>query len=218
MRMFRHCGMVLLLPGLFALLSACGLLPDRTKEYQYSQEIPPLEIPPDLTLSTAEQASSQRTQSDAGPDGASSEYRPAGEAGADGDRIPEAPVSERLPRGEDMPSHLVVNDPYPVAWRLVGKALARMGLEITDRDRSTGYYYVLYDVPKEEQGFWSSLAFWRGDEPVQEKYRIKLEDNEGKTEVFVLDDSGTPLSKGTGLLLLKQMQEQIKGQPADSDS
>jgi outer membrane protein assembly factor BamC len=212
MRILRHRGMIVLLSGLFAVLSACGLLPDRTKEYQYSQEIPSLEVPPDLTLSTAEQASSQR-----GANGASENGRVGGE-GAYGDQTPEVPVSERLPRGEDMPSHLVVNNPYPIAWRLVGKALARMALEITDRDRSTGYYYVLYEVPEEEQGFWSSLAFWKGDEPVEEEYRIKLEDNEGKTEVFVLDDSGTPLSKGTGLLLLKQMHEQIKGQPADSDS
>ena len=217
MRILRHCGMVLLLPGLFAVLPACGLLPDRTKEYQYSQEIPPLEVPPDLTLSSVEQASSQRGASGAGAAGAS-EYGRAGAEGAYGDHMPEVPNSERLPRGEDMPSHLIINDPYPVAWRLVGKALARMGLEITDRDRSTGYYYVLYEVPEEEEGFWSSLAFWKGDEPVEEEYRIKLEDNEGKTEVFVLDDSGTPVSKGPGLLLLKQMHEQIKAQPADSES
>lgn len=209
--------MVLLLPVFFALLSACGMLPDRAKEYQYSQEIPPLEVPPDLTLSTTDQASSQRGTDAAGADGAS-EYGRAGVEAPDSRQTPEAPVSERLPRGEDLPSHLIINDPYPIAWRLVGKALARMGLEITDRDRSTGYYYVLYVVPEEEEGIWSSLAFWRGDEPVEEEYRIKLEDNEGKTEVFVLDDSGTPLSKGTGLLLLKQMHEQIKEQPADSDS
>ena len=212
MRILRHCGIVLVFSCLFAALSACGLLPDRTKEYQYSREIPPLEVPPDLSLSTAEQAASPP-----GENGAAG-YGRAGGQGASDDRVPEVPVSERLPRGEEMPSHLVINDPYPIAWRLVGKALVRMGLEITDRDRSTGYYYVLYEVPEEEEGFWSSLAFWRGDEPVEEEYRIKLEDNEGKTEVFVLDDSGTPLSKGTGLLLLKQMHEEIKGQPADSDS
>jgi len=209
--------MLLLLPGFLAMLSACGMLPDRAKEYQYSQEIPPLEVPPDLTLSSVEQASSQRGANNAGGDGAS-DYGRAETEGAYSSQMPDVPNSERLPRGEELPSHLIINDPYPIAWRLVGKALTRMGLEITDRDRSTGYYYVLYVVPEEEQGFWSSLAFWKGDEPVEEEYRFKLEDNEGKTEVFVLDDSGTPLSKGTGLLLLKQMHDQIKEQPADSDS
>lgn len=204
MRILRHRGMVLLLTGLIAMLSACGLMPDRTKEYQYSQEIPPLEVPPDLTTSMIEQAASQR----------------AGASESQTDQVPEVPHSEQLERGEDMPSHLVINDPYPTAWRLIGKALARMDLEITDRDRSTGYYYVLYEDPESagDGGFWSSLAFWKGDEPQEDEYRIKLEDNEGKTEVFVLDDSGTPMSKGTGLQLLKQMQEQIEAQPADSES
>lgn len=202
--------------GLVSMLAACGILPDRTKEYQYSQEIPPLEVPPDLSLSAMEQADAEARKRAAGTDSPMIDGT-TGSAGPSAAAVPEVPQSEQLPRGDDMPSHLVVNDPYPIAWRLVGKALARMDLEVTDRDRTTGYYYVLYEVPEEEQSIWSSLAFWKGDEPVEEEYRIKLEDNEGKTEVFVLDDSGTPQSKGTGLELLKQIQEQIKTQPADSE-
>jgi outer membrane protein assembly factor BamC len=203
----------LLFSGSLVVVAACGILPDRTKEYQYSHEIPPLEVPPDLSRSAIDQASAEaeRRTAQASSRGTEVETEEAGSS-----RESEVPQSEQLPRGEDMPSHLVVNDPYPIAWRLVGKALARMNVEITDRDRSTGYYYILYQVPEEEQSIWSALAFWRGDEPVEEAYRIKLEDNEGKTEVFVLDDTGTPQSQGTALELLKQMHEQIKAEPRES--
>lgn len=210
----------MLLTGLVSMLLACNLIPDRAKEYQYSEEIPSLEIPPDLSTSAIEQAASQRAAIDAGP-AVSSEAGRARASETRDDRTLEVPKSQQLERGEDMPSHLVINDPYPIAWRLIGKALARMDLEITDRDRSTGYYYVLYAEPEDaggDSGLLSGLAFWKGDEPQEDEYRIKLEDNEGKTEVFVLDDSGAPLSKGTGLELLKQMQEQIKAQPADAES
>jgi outer membrane protein assembly factor BamC len=108
---------------------------------------------------------------------------------------------------------LAIGDSFDRAWRRVGLALDRIGLVVTDRDRSQGLYYVKpakneVDKPNESSGgFWSSLAFWKsadksGAKPADVDARIQVkETTPGHTEITVLDKQGQPLvdafSRGT---------------------
>lgn len=42
-------------------------------------------------------------------------------------------------------SHLILNRPFDEAWKLVDKALQLSGMEISDRNRDKGQYYVVFD-------------------------------------------------------------------------
>lgn len=117
---------------------------------------------------------------------------------------------------------LVLNDNFDRAWRRVGLALDRIGLTVTDRNRSSGIYYVkpaAEDIAeKQEESFFSRLAFWRGshdkkeDNNLQgEKYNVTVKQlTEGKTAVQILDEQGNLLNtkfEQKALILLKSELE-----------
>lgn len=58
---------VVMVPGLSACSALSALFPDKQKQYQYSTEIPPLEIPPDLIASTIQGARQQRNANQSAP-------------------------------------------------------------------------------------------------------------------------------------------------------
>jgi outer membrane protein assembly factor BamC len=63
---------------------------------------------------------------------------------------------------------LELTDDFDRAWRRVGLAIERAGYEVIDRNRSEGSFIVrksgLQMDKKEDEGFFSKLAFWRSDE------------------------------------------------------
>ena len=207
----------LLIPAVLVTLSGCGgsIMPDRHKEYQYSSEIPPLEVPPDLSPLAIEQSDAKQQQQLADEiretqDQLQLASRPLDESG-----------SVSLIEHGDAPAHLEIYDSYPVAWRQVERALTRLELEITDRDRSIGFFYVLFadpEAPREEDGVWSTLAFWKSFSPEEIEYRIKLEDRQGTSDLYVLDDTGKPQSEGSALRLLKKIEEKIENPNPEEES
>jgi outer membrane protein assembly factor BamC len=59
------------------------------------------------------------------------------------------------PGGE---SYLQLELPFDRAWASLERALEDSTFKITDRDRSSGIYYVVYEgVEEEEKGWWASL-------------------------------------------------------------
>lgn len=48
-------------------------------------------------------------------------------------------------------SHLIVNRPFDVAWLVIEKLLILSGMEITDRNRDKGQYYVVFDPDTAEK-------------------------------------------------------------------
>ncbi len=116
---------------------------------------------------------------------------------------------------DDSGSFLEIYEAFPQAWRKVGKALSNLEIEIADKNRSIGMYYILYEDPDtnqpDERSVWDYLAFWR-DVEVKEKelqYRVKLEESEQSTKVFLLNRAGKKQSDGVGLRLLKMMEEKL---------
>jgi uncharacterized lipoprotein len=196
-----------------------NILPDREKEYKYSSEIPPLEIPPDLTASGIED-SPIRPLSGRLPEKAGAEpgtrQRPAVP-----EELPEAGEPESAPDVEhsDEGAYIRIQEKFPIAWRMVGRALSRLEIEVQDLNRSEGLYYIIFEDRrnlKADDSFWSSLAFWSDSNAVEEQhFRVRVDDKSDTTEVRILDDDGVGLSEGTGLDLLQMIQKKINEQIAE---
>ncbi|MBI3144015.1 MAG: outer membrane protein assembly factor BamC [Pseudogulbenkiania sp.] len=130
---------------------------------------------------------------------------------------PEAPNSQIVN------GMLTVNDGFDRAWRRVGLALDRIGLAVSDRNRSQGVYYVKpvkgeteNGKPEKSGGFWSSLAFWSsGDKgeatPKDEEFLVQLkEDGSGKTQIMLTDKAGKPLPAAQTRTALGKLQNELQ--------
>lgn len=218
-----------------ALLGACstisGWFPDKQKQYQYSTEIPPLEIPPDLTSSTIDGATGGRRPAWQSPAAAAEEAEAEAET-SDREATP-PPGAEMLPdaahamrAGKEHPAPVLaestqdiplieVQAPFDITWAEVNKALGRLKLEIIDQNRSDGLYFVHYGPEQKadtDQGFFDDVAgmFSSDDSGRTKEYRIKLEERDGVTSIFVLDPEGKPQRDGPGLDLLKKLNDTLQ--------
>ncbi len=165
---------VMALLGLQGCSVLAGLFPDKQKQYQYSTEIPPLEIPPDLLASTIQGArqSHKNPQQPEADRFAPTDSSPADMSLAsslppvspgmaqpatptdtdtdadtgDDDEASRSGDSDRyvLAESSDGTPLIEINQPYPAAWNTVGRALGRLKLEISDQNRSDGLYYVYH--------------------------------------------------------------------------
>ncbi len=201
--------LVLVLQG-----AACSQIksyfPDKEKDYQFTTEIPPLQLPPDLQDNAivdkplvAEPLYPQES---------------APTVAGDGERSPAAAPVKFIPVElvdyDGGATRLRIEEPIDRAWRYVGKALSRHSIEIIDRNEGQYTYSVQYDPSgqKVEDGaIWDELVFFFGDDPAQEKeFHIKMaEKNARMTEVIVLDSSDKPRSQGAGLKLLILLRDTI---------
>lgn len=124
----------------------------------------------------------------------------------------------RVTRTQEGAGSLTLNDTFDRAWRRVGLALDRVGFTVEDRDRSSGLYYVRYvdpeiDGKKEEKGFISKLAFWKGDGKNKDKleqYRIQVVAASGGSEVNILNKDGSVEKSETASRILNLLLEQLK--------
>lgn len=108
---------------------------------------------------------------------------------------------------------LLVDDRFSRAWRMVGVALDRVGFTVEDRDRSSGIYFVRYSplVDNQEEGFFSSLAFWRDNEDLdQDQYQVKLSSENSDTLILVNDKDGQAKQNNTTDRILKLLHEQLR--------
>jgi len=111
---------------------------------------------------------------------------------------------------------LQIDEDIDRAWRLVGVGLDRVGFAVEDRDRDAGVYYVRYYDPMKNQkddGFFSKLAFWSGDDENIDKesqYQVKLQPAGDKTEVVVLNEQGQRENSETVQRILTLLHEQIR--------
>ncbi|CAL1241266.1 outer membrane protein assembly factor BamC [Candidatus Methylocalor cossyra] len=211
----RRNALVLL--GASALLTGCGLIgswfPDKQKQYQFSSEIPPLEIPPDLTASTIEGA----TRGDRTPTGESAEELAKLDRPSESNPPKTAPPAENTPALEETAGNapmIEIEAPFAVAWNDIARALGRLELEVTDQNRSDGLYYVYYggdNKPYQDRGFFGDLVemFGGGAEQARE-YRVKVQDKGKTTAVYVTDPDGKPQTSGPGLELLKRLHETLQ--------
>lgn len=238
MACLNKLGQVAAVCSLIGFLAACttvkGFFPDKEKQYQYSYELPPLEVPPDLSASslegapgqtggalaasreTDEYAGSAYEQPAASPEDESPVRPSSGEAALD-----TVPRYSRLVLGDSQPAHIELDEPFPKAWLLVGKTLSRLELEVAEQNREEGVYRLIYSADEgkkyEDRGLWGDLtSFFKSDEASEEhEYQVKLDEKEGMTRIVMLDENGAPLSKGVGLRLLQMIQGKIQALSAE---
>jgi outer membrane protein assembly factor BamC len=125
----------------------------------------------------------------------------------------------KLARSSDGAGAVILEEAFDRAWRRVGLALDRVGFTVEDRDRTQGLYFVRYVDPeidnkkKDEKGFLSKLAFWRGSDsgkPAQAQYRIHLKAEGEATRVEVLSREGGVDRSETSKRILGLLHEQLK--------
>lgn len=134
--------------------------------------------------------------------------------GDSGDRT--APSRVGIPRAEivnneDGQVYLSLPNEYSHAWQLTEQALIRSGLSIRQVDADRGEYLVLYTVPETDEGGWfSRLAFWRGDGDRERAYRVSLSEAGERTELTLLDEGGTWQSHDEARTILTMIQRQYE--------
>lgn len=221
--MKRNPGGMLLILGLTTLLGGCETIqswfPDKQKQYKYSTEIPPLEVPPDLHSSTIEGAvnrgPSRTAEADAPRDIQESPVpEVASEPAPRRATRPKTAPESTLAASADQAPVIEIAAPFEIAWNDVSKALGRMELEITDQNHSDGVFFVYYggnQKPYRDRGLLGDIAdlFSGGWEKSQE-FRVKLDSQGRTTALRVLDTNDQPQTTGLGFELLQRLHETLK--------
>lgn len=187
-------------------ISACsrikGYFPDKEKDYQLTSEIPEITIPEDLSSQTVQSLKNKRMTT------------PVSENNISYDQEKEGGPYINLIQYIEGTTQIHMKDNIRRSWRLVGKALSRHSIEITDRDEVEGTYYVQYDpgfTKIEDGSLWDEFLFIFGSDPAQEKkFAVKLIESKSHTEVFIHDHNDERVSEGTGLALLELIYTTIK--------
>jgi outer membrane protein assembly factor BamC len=116
---------------------------------------------------------------------------------------------------QDGEARLIVDEEYTRAWRLVGLALDGGNYAVDEQSRGQGLYVVEYRDPllenqqPGESGFFSRLAFWRGESkapPPGTRYRVRLAGQGQQTVVVVRDADDRPVDSASARQVLEAVQ------------
>ncbi len=201
-------------------LTACSTIksyfPDKEKDYQFTTEIPPLILPPDLAGDTLVKVPAAAVAPVAPVNEEASEIlqtsRPV-------EPEPEPLVDRKLIKvelvdAEQATKRLRIGANQVMAWRMVGKALSRKTLEVTDRDQEKGLFHVRYDPnkqPFEDESFLDEINFlFKGFVSDEQQYILKLVETNAQTEVIIMDKDEKPVADATSLSLLTLLNDTIK--------
>jgi outer membrane protein assembly factor BamC len=193
-------------------VSACtyikNLFPDKEKDYQFTTEIPPLVLPPDLAgdaIAKVPAASPSVEQVDVAPVEPSTEAAPA---------VDRKSIQVELVDADQGAKRLRIGAPSAIAWRMVGKALSRKAIEVTNRNQEEGLFHVQYDPNHkevEDGAIWDEVVFFfKGIEVTEQEYVLKLAENDQRTDVIILDKEQKPVADATSLSLLTLLHDTIK--------
>ena len=223
-------------------LSACSyvksLFPDKEKDYQYTTEIPPLILPDDLKNNQARSAPSLPTSTttpggiadDAAPPVAvnapvekaaaptikeSATTVPGPTASPEGGPVvPDTEITIQRVKIDNGENRLHINVPFTKAWRIVGKALTRKSIEVTERNQEAKLFTVQYDSDEkkvEDESYWDEVVFlFKGIQNNEKTYLLKLEENNQQTDIIVVDEDQQQLSDPASFKLLTLVEETIK--------
>lgn len=104
-----------------------------------------------------------------------------------------APTSKQ-PRAGLHENSLLINEEFPLAWRSVGLAIDKSGINIEDRNRTSGLYYVKFaqsELKNEKKGWLESL--WGSEEIPPQELQIRISEVVStQCQVDVLDKDGKP--------------------------
>lgn len=119
------------------------------------------------------------------------------------------PVLERNPQGV---GRIVLQEGFPRAWREIGRGLNAAEIEIEDRDRSRGIYFIRYlDSEVGGKGWLASMKFWGSDEPELTSFLLMVEqETEEKSQVTVFDAKENLLSSEVSFEILSSIYQKLK--------
>lgn len=91
---------------------------------------------------------------------------------------------------------ITLNEPFDKSWRKVGLALDQAGIQVQDKDRDKGIYYINADNAGgvKEKNWFSRIMFWRNEngsnsvknsEEKVPRYRVMVRENNAGSEVGV---------------------------------
>ncbi len=165
-----------------SLLAACSIFDRKPVDYKAGAvQIPPLEVPPDLTVPEADQrytipgANGERVAS-------YSEYTRKAEqpcvapASAPAAANPAPAPAATLLESNGVKS-ISTGEPFDRSWRRVGLALDHARLVTTDKDRSKGIFFV-------------AAAPDKGSKEKHPDYQVVVRESNGNCEVTVVDQNG----------------------------
>ncbi|MDD5580569.1 MAG: outer membrane protein assembly factor BamC [Methylobacter sp.] len=214
---FKLCLLVITLVNLAACSYVKSLFPDKEKDYQYTTEIPPLNLPPDLRENSFLSTPANDSTTPDVETSSTAESAPAVSPEKKPEAKPELIKVELVKSGTGA-DQLQIGAPLANAWRIVGKALSRNSIEVTKRDQDEGLFQVEYDPDEqkvEDGSLWDEVVFIFGGLQGNEKaYELKLVENNQHTNVIILDEERQPVSEGPGLKLMTLLHDTIKADQA----
>jgi outer membrane protein assembly factor BamC len=217
------------------------LFPDKEKDYQYTTEIPPLILPDDLKKSHAPGLTTPAPSPPPVSTGADNAAVPASAINAPVEEpasttpaanepavttptaaaspesepvIPDTAIKVERIKFNEGENRLRINVPFTRAWRIVGKALSRKFIEVSERNQEARLFTVLYDANEgkaKEESYWDDIMFmFRGIQANEKTYRLKLDENNKQTDITVIDEDRQLLSDAGSVKLLTLLEETIK--------
>ena len=113
-------------------------------------------------------------------------------SGADTGAVPqrETGMDLRVVDAGEGKMYLSIPEAFELAWKNTGLALRNSGLQIVGGDADKGFYLVTGDAPqsREKKGFFSRLAFWKGDGNADASWQINLTGVGNRTELIVVNE------------------------------
>jgi len=205
-------------------VSACtyikNLFPDKEKDYQFTTEIPPLVLPPDLandsvakvpTAAPVAEATDVAVSDSADEAPGVEPTAPQTETDQDLDR---KSIQLELVDADQGTKRLRIGASSITAWRMVGKALSRNSIEMPNRNQEERLFHVQYDPNKravEDGSFWDEVVFFfSGFEINEREYILKLVENNRQTDVIIMDNERQPVADQASLRLLTLLHDTIK--------
>jgi outer membrane protein assembly factor BamC len=221
--------------AVLANVTACtyikNLFPDKEKDYQFTTEIPPLVLPPDLSgdaiakapaVAPTDALAPETTGSPAVTDAAPADSAPTAADSASADSANETvsaierkSIKVELLDAEQGTTRLHIGAPVATAWRIVGKALSRNSIEVVNRNQEERSFRVQYDPDKkvidEDESFLDEVSFFiEGLQVSEQEYILKLVEDNQQTHVIIMDKDQKPVADKTSLRFLTLLHDTIK--------
>jgi outer membrane protein assembly factor BamC len=211
--------------------SGCSTLqswfPDKEKDYQFTTELPPLVIPTDLVQKISVPAK-KITPTAANSVGAITPKKLAAKKiesviekiAAVENRPTLTDAETELNRNEIQVSlthenapTLNLNVPLVRAWRIVGKALSRSGIEVTNRGQDSGQIYIQFVEAKQqpEKSLWdNTISVFNPFSENEQSYILQFHEANLKTSVTVLTPELQTITDGLDNKILLILFDAIK--------
>lgn len=209
MRRNRSRGILILVSMTALILAAgCGLLRGKDPVYVQSEELPPIEVPPDLHPPPVQETFTipgyfLPELAAQGDESLPPRVLPSAEAEAARSRIRFGPTG----------LYLEVDDEASSVWRRLGFTLNRDGMSVQEVNESERRYRFRFqhEPITTDRGFFSRLLFWRGADVIDYsgEYMLEIHRDGTRTRVALLDDDGSVIDMNRAEFVLARLRERL---------